>query len=125
MADQDAMKPSTEQIVKAYETVYLLKWLFPETQIERFRKSIEKSRSALFQQFNQNFLQSTQAESEASNYWDKFEIVDDDKDDYDSEEDVEMQNQEQVPENDVEDEMINEPIEDIDSDVEEDYLNNH
>lgn len=26
-------EPSTEEIVKAYETVYLLKWLFPEAQV--------------------------------------------------------------------------------------------
>jgi len=26
-------EPSTEQIVKAHETVYLLKWLFPETSV--------------------------------------------------------------------------------------------
>ena len=27
--------PSAEQIMKAYETVYLLKWLFPEQTIQQ------------------------------------------------------------------------------------------
>jgi hypothetical protein len=105
--------------VKAYETVYLLKWLFPETQVQKFRQSIAKSRSALFSQFNQNFV-STAAES--SSYWDKFEIVDDD--DYDSEEDAVMHYEEHsVPPREIaDDDMINQPIEDIDSDAEEEYL---
>lgn len=30
-------EPTTEQIIKTYESVYLLKWLFPETAIKQYR----------------------------------------------------------------------------------------
>jgi hypothetical protein len=35
-------EPSTEQIIKAYETVYLLKWLFPETSVKKYRKQMQQ-----------------------------------------------------------------------------------
>ena len=34
--------PSAEQIMKAYETVYLLKWLFPEQVIKRQIQDVAK-----------------------------------------------------------------------------------
>ena len=36
--------PSTEQIVKTYETIYLLKWLFPDTAVKQYRTAVKKTR---------------------------------------------------------------------------------
>ena len=41
-------EPSTEQIVKAYETVYLMKWLFPEAQREQYKKQINKCKHSRY-----------------------------------------------------------------------------
>lgn len=32
-ANDNSGEPNTDQIVKAYESVYLLKWLFPDTAV--------------------------------------------------------------------------------------------
>ena len=33
-------EPGVEQIIKAYETVYLLKWLFPEVAVKQYQEKI-------------------------------------------------------------------------------------
>jgi hypothetical protein len=50
---ENPVDPNTEHIVKAQETVYLLKWLFPETSIKQYQKKASKGR---FPKFSSHFL---------------------------------------------------------------------
>ena len=107
-------EPSPSQIVNAHESVYLLKWLFPETSQDECRKIAPKK----FPKFSEQF-----SSVAGHSYWDQFEIVDDidSQDDSDEEpKDVEMFDQEKHVE--AEDEDMLHEIEDIDSDEDPDFL---
>ena len=80
-ADANPNDPTTEQIIKAYESVYLLKWLFPDTAIKQYREKIQEVNKGFYPKFRENFI--TQP-GESQSYWDKFQIIDD-IDDIDSE----------------------------------------
>lgn len=49
-------EPGVEQIIKAYETVYLLKWLFPELAVKQYQQSIVQNRKSKFPRFQDQFL---------------------------------------------------------------------
>ena len=49
-------EPGVEQIIKAYETVYLLKWLFPELAVKQYQQSIGQNRKNKFPRFQDQFL---------------------------------------------------------------------
>jgi hypothetical protein len=90
--------PSAEQILKAHQTVYLFKWLFPESVIEKHLKKTNKGgpvkQTSLFQTFKNNFVPNSIKQGAKENYWSRFEDIDrllqdddDDEDEYQSESD--------------------------------------
>ena len=87
--------PSAQQILKAYQTVYLFKWLFPESVIQKhIQKTSRTDRSnskasvrssQLFTNFNSSFISSSVREAwttsgdkkaDQSTYWQRFENID-------------------------------------------------
>eukprot|EP00347_Sterkiella_histriomuscorum_P011735 403371304 len=68
--------PSTEELIKAYETVYLLKWLLPEKLIQKQIQQLS-DRDRLVKPKFQNFMQTFQKLQEKMDYWSKFENIDD------------------------------------------------
>lgn len=128
-------EPNTDQIVKAYESVYLLKWLFPDTTVQRYREKLQEINHGNYPKFHANFLTKDDSESAStrpasSTYWSRFQIIDD-VDDIDTEAE-DFPNEESEDENldiDMKDmdtnikrpdgydeEMLNDEIEDIESD---------
>jgi hypothetical protein len=90
--------PNTEKIVKSQETVYLLKWLFPETSVKSYQKKASKGR---FPKFSSQFLSEklepptgrSSASQQTTSYWDRFEIIDDcesDEADESDDDDIDM-----------------------------------
>lgn len=71
-------EPSTDEIVKAYESVYLLKWLFPDTSIQKYRHKIQEMNHGNYPKFHSQFLKSGRGAAESasstqpSSYWDRF-----------------------------------------------------
>lgn len=139
-ASKPKVDPSTDDMVQAYESVYLLKWLFPDTSIQKYRQKIQEINHGNYPKFHQSFLKSTgnggAAESasttQSSSYWDRFQILDDvDEIDTDAED---LQEESDEDENmdydnrnmgqganrpdDYDEDMINDEIEDIESDDE-------
>ena len=88
--------PSAQQILKAYQTVYLFKWLFPESVIQKHiqktgrtdrsqSKATSVRSSSLFTNFNSSFINSAAREAwtaqgekkaDLNNYWQRFENID-------------------------------------------------
>lgn len=112
--------PSAQQILKAYQTVYLFKWLFPESVIQKhIQKSSRTHRSqsktsvrssSLFTNFNSSFINSAareawtaQGEKKAAlnSYWQRFENIDHLLED-DSDSDMDYNSDPQDQEDDVE-----------------------
>ena len=60
--------------MKAYETVYLLKWLFPETSVQQYRTAISKGKTTSYPKFKETFCNK---QDSGASYWDRFEVVDD------------------------------------------------
>jgi len=50
-------EPSAESIVKTYETVYLLKWLFPNTQVKQYREKLNQVKRGNFPKFYRYFVE--------------------------------------------------------------------
>lgn len=44
-------EPGVEQIIKAYETVYLLKWLFPEAAAKQYQQQAHQVKRGKFPKF--------------------------------------------------------------------------
>ena len=112
--------PSAQQILKAYQTVYLFKWLFPESVIQKhIQKTSRTDRSqsktsvrssSLFTNFNSSFINSAareawtaQSEKKAdlNSYWQRFENIDHLLED-DSDSDMDYNSDPQDQEDDVE-----------------------
>ena len=49
--DENPNEPSTEQIIKAYETVYLIKWLFPDTAVQHYRQRLHDMKQGRYPKF--------------------------------------------------------------------------
>lgn len=56
-------EPGVEQIIKAYETVYLLKWLFPEAAAQKYQQQVHQAKRGKFPRFQDQFLKQTQSSS--------------------------------------------------------------
>lgn len=94
--------PSAEQILKAYQTVYLFKWLFPENviqqQLKKSHREIQKQTP--FSNFKNTFIPTKPKDAQQQQqYWSKFSDIDrlledddsESEDDYkESDEDEEM-----------------------------------
>jgi len=112
--------PSAQQILKAYQTVYLFKWLFPESVIQKhIQKSSRTDRSqsksslrssSLFTNFNSSFINSAAREvwtaqgekkADLNSYWQRFENIDHLLED-DSDSDMDYNSDPQDQEDDVE-----------------------
>lgn len=82
--------PTAEQILKAYETVYLFKWLFPQANLIQPQTKVPSKPK--YQPLLQTFKTPVKA-----NYFEQFENIDDeididmDVDDYQSDSDAEME----------------------------------
>lgn len=67
--------------MKAYETVYLLKWLFPDTAIKEYRQKLQELNHGNYPKFHSTFLDKGASNSGESttpdSYWSRFQIVDD------------------------------------------------
>ena len=60
--------PSTSQIIQTYETVYLLKWLFPETSQKAYQQKIKETKGSTFPKFKEHFV----TQKASGSYWDRF-----------------------------------------------------
>lgn len=69
---ENPQQPSPEELKKAYETVYLLKWLFPPQQAFNVGQ-IEPKYSNFSNQFN---VQTGDIQMLEGDYWQKFDPVD-------------------------------------------------
>ena len=94
-------EPPLDQIIKAHETLYLIKWLFPQTINKSYQAKLQQFRRGNFPSFQSHYLNQSTSPSQvpavggsshnasqnggSSSYWDRFEIVDD-IDDSDGEE---------------------------------------
>ena len=56
-------EPGVEQIIKAYETVYLLKWLYPEVAVKQYQERVHITNQGKFPKFQQQFMKSKAASS--------------------------------------------------------------
>ena len=86
---RDGAEPSPQQIVEAHQTIYLLKWLFPEASVQKFREHLNQTKKVLFQKFSEKFA----GPEQGGNYWDKFVVLDDQTDEDQSDEDVIMKHE--------------------------------
>lgn len=147
-------EPGAESIVKAYETIYLLKWLFPDTTAKQYREKLQELKHGKFPKFHKHFIlgatesekgkstdqskrraKASQSSTASTSYWDRFEVLDgleeseldelignEDSDD----DDIEMKDLEGRGGLNLDDEeqfndegMLNDEIEDIESDDEQ------
>jgi len=71
--EENPNAPSAEQILQAYETVYLLQFLIPEESLQRSLKSPIKKQK--YKKFKETFV--PEKVQEEAVYWQRFENVDD------------------------------------------------
>ncbi len=100
--------PSAEQIMKAHQTVYLFKWLFPETVIESHLKKIsargDLPLSKPFSKFKTAFTGKVK-----SDYWSKFDNIDTQIVD-ESDSDIDYKDSEDEEMYDEDDSFVQEPV---------------
>lgn len=55
---ENPQDPKPEQVVKAYESVYLLKWLFPDTAVKLYQEKLTQLKVSTFESFTDRFVNS-------------------------------------------------------------------